>query len=324
MHLSIVTTLYRSAPHLVEFHERITKAAREVTSDYEIIMVNDGSPDDSQRVAQEICDRDPNTSVLELSRNFGHHKAIMTGLGASSGDWVLLIDCDLEEEPELLRPFYEAAQQPGVDVVYGVQKQRKGAWFERASGVVFYWLINLLSTFPVPHNLVTLRIMRRAYVDSLVQHRDHELFLAGLWALTGYNQVAKEMTKLTLSPTSYTLGRKFWNLVNAITSFSTKPLTGIFLLGCVISVGAALTGAYLAVRRLFFGALLEGWASIMVSIWFLGGLLMFSIGVIGIYLSKVFVETKPRPYTVVRSVHGRLARSAAAPVALPAPARVRS
>jgi putative glycosyltransferase len=314
MHLSIVTTLYRSAPHLVEFHERIMRAAQAVSSDYELIMVNDGSPDDSQRVAMEICERDPRSSLIELSRNFGHHKAIMTGLARARGEWVLLIDCDLEEEPELLVPFYQAAQQPGLDVVYGVQSRRKGAWFEAVTGAVFYRLINLLSTTPVPKNLVTLRIMRRAYVASLVEHRDQELFLAGLWALTGYRQVAKEINKLSRSPTTYTIRRKVWNLVNAITSFSTKPLVFIFLMGCVISVCAAFAGTYLVIRRLFFGTLLEGWASLMASIWFLGGLSILSLGVIGIYLSKIFIETKPRPYTIVRSIHGLLGQAPAAEV----------
>jgi putative glycosyltransferase len=307
VHLSIVTTLYRSAPHLVEFYERITRAAKAVTADYELILVNDGSPDNSQEIALSLCDRDPRVSVFELSRNFGHHKAIMTGLARARGEWVLLIDCDLEEEPELLVPFYQEAQQPGVDVVYGVQARRRGAWFEATSGAVFYWLINALSTTPVPKNLVTLRIMRHDYVASLVQHRDQELFLAGLWALTGYRQVAKEITKLALSPTTYTLRRKLWNVVTAITSFSVKPLVFIFIMGCVISVCAAIAGSYLIVRRLAFGTLLEGWASVMVSIWFLGGLSILSLGMIGIYLSKIFMETKPRPYTIVRSVHGRLA-----------------
>jgi putative glycosyltransferase len=317
MHLSIVTTLYKSARHLNEFHERMTAATKKISSDYEIIFVNDGSPDDSQRIATEICDRDPRTSVIELSRNFGHHKAIMTGLMHAGGDWVLLLDCDLEEEPELLGPFYEAAQAPDVDVVYGVQQVRKGAWFERLSGTIFYWLINKLSTLPVPKNLVTLRIMRRRYVESLVQHRDQEMFLAGLWAMTGYRQVAKEMRKLSRSPTTYTFGRKIWNLVNAITSFSTKPLVFVFLMGAFISSCAAVTGVYLLIRQLFFGALLQGWASIMISVWFLGGLSIFSLGIIGIYISKVFIETKQRPYTILRSTYGRLA--GAVPTTSPAP-----
>lgn len=301
MHLSVVTTMYRSAGHLAEFHRRISEAAAKITPSFELVFVNDGSPDDSQRVAEELAKEDPRLTVIELSRNFGHHKAIMTGLAAATGEWVFLIDCDLEEPPELLERFYEEANTGALDVVYGVQAARRGAMFERVSGAIFYWLINKLSTFPVPRNLVTVRIMRHAYVQSLVQHRDQELFLAGLWAITGYRQRETKIKKLSLSPTAYTMSRKIWNLVNAITSFSTKPLTFIFLMGCSISFLAGIAGLYLVIRRLFFGALLEGWASLIVSIWLLGGLTIFSLGVIGIYLSKIFIETKPRPYTIIRS-----------------------
>ena len=301
MHLTIVTTLYRSAGHLAEFHRRIVEAAASVTDSFDLVFVNDGSPDDSQRVAEELAEKDPRVTVLELSRNFGHHKAIMTGLAAATGEWVFLIDCDLEEPPELLKRFYDEANAEELDVVYGVQEARRGALFERWSGALFYWLMNMLSTFPVPRNLVTVRIMRQSYVANLVQHKDQELFLAGLWAITGFRQRELKIKKLRLGPTAYTLSRKIWNLVNAVTSFSTKPLTFIFLLGCGISLLSGVAGMYLVIRRLFFGALLEGWASLIVSIWFLGGLSIFSLGIIGIYLSKVFIETKPRPYTIIRS-----------------------
>jgi putative glycosyltransferase len=149
--------------------------------------------------------------------------------------------------------------------------------------------------------------MKRNYVAGLVQHRDQELFLAGLWALTGFRQRALPIDKHSLSPTTYSLSRKFWNFVNAVTSFSTKPLVAVFLIGGFISVFSAVAAAYLLLRRFLFGHLLEGWVSLMVSVWLLGGLTIFSLGIIGIYLSKIFTETKPRPYTIVRSVHGRLA-----------------
>jgi putative glycosyltransferase len=305
MHLTIVTTLYRSAGHLAEFHRRVSESAAKITDSFDIVLVNDGSPDDSQRVAEELAEKDPRVTVIELSRNFGHHKAIMTGLAHATGDWVFLVDCDLEEPPELLERFYEEANAEKLDVVYGVQEVRRGALFERWSGALFYWLMNKLSTFPVPRNLVTVRIMRQAYVHNLVQHKDQELFLAGLWAITGFRQRELKIKKLRLTATSYTLSRKIWNLVNAVTSFSTRPLTFIFLLGCGISLLSGTAGMYLVIRRLFFGALLEGWASLIVSIWFLGGLSIFSLGIIGIYLSKVFIETKPRPYTVIRSMTER-------------------
>src|SRR5690349_21253569 len=125
MHLSIVTTLYRSARHLPEFHRRIVAAAEKITPDFEILLVNDGSPDDSQEVAVGLAEQDSRVTVIELSRNFGHHKAIMTGLAHATGEWVFLIDCDLEEEPELLERLYGEATEGTWDVVYGVQDARK-------------------------------------------------------------------------------------------------------------------------------------------------------------------------------------------------------
>src|SRR5262249_44655522 len=151
--------------------------------------------------------------------------------------------------------FYDEAIARDADVVYGVQSSRKGGPFERLSGNIFYWLINALSYHQIPKNLVTMRIMRREYVRSLVRHRDQELFLAGLWTITGFKQVAKEVKKLSISPTTYSLARKIAAFVNAVTSFSSKPLVLIFYIGVFISLAASVAGVYLLVRRLFFGQL---------------------------------------------------------------------
>jgi putative glycosyltransferase len=134
MTLSIVTTLYESAPYLAEFHVRVCNTAEKITRDYEIILVNDGSPDNSLDVARSIHLKDNRVRVIDLSRNFGHHKAMMTGLAHARGDLVFLLDSDLEEERELLRTFYEELQRSGADVVFGVQEKRKGRLFERLSG----------------------------------------------------------------------------------------------------------------------------------------------------------------------------------------------
>lgn len=301
MDLSIVTTLYLSAPYLPEFHRRITAAAAGLGLDYELILVNDGSPDDSQAVALELFASDPRVRVIELSRNYGHHKAIMTGLAASRGDIAFFIDCDLEEPPEDLDRFHRELVAQKADVVFGIQQSRKGGWFRRVSGRAFYWLFNVLSTYPVPENILTSRLMTRDYVRSLVRHRDQEVFLAGLFVMTGFRQVPIVIEKRPRSETSYSLLRRFGLVVNGITSFSNRPLLFIFYLSLVIVMISGLTGAYLVARRIIVGYV-AGWASLMVSFWFLGGLIMFSLGIIGLYLSKVFTETKRRPYTVVRSV----------------------
>jgi putative glycosyltransferase len=309
MDLSIVSTLYRSAPYLREFHARMSESAARVSADFEMILVNDGSPDDSLRLALEIAKGDDRVTVIDLSRNFGHHKAIMTGLAHSKGERVFLIDCDLEEEPELLARFREEMARTGADVVYGVQERRKGTAFERWSGELFFRLFNLLSDTPLPMNLTTVRLMSRRYVEALVFHRERALLIGGIWASTGFDQVALPIQKGSRPGSSYSFAAKVGIFVNAVTSFSDRPLLLIFYLGLGILAVSIAAASYLVVRRVFFGVLLAGWPSLMVSVWLLGGLTLFSLGIIGIYLQKIFIETKQRPYTIVRAIHGARQRS---------------
>jgi putative glycosyltransferase len=301
--LSIVTTLYCSAPHVEEFYARVCAAADEITDDYEIIFVNDGSPDDSLEIALSLYARDRRVKVLDLSRNFGHHKAIMTGLAHAKGSLVFLIDIDLEEKPELLGRFHGELQATGADVIYGVQETRKGRFVERFTGSLFYALFNSLSDCEVPRNLLTARLMTRRYVAGLVQHRDREVFLGGLFAITGFKQVPVAVAKGHRGESTYGVGRKVALLVNSVTSFSNKPLVLMFYLGLAIVVASGLAGLYLVANRLLFGVLLTGWPSLIVSLWFLGGLTIFCLGVIGVYLSKIFMETKERPYTLIRATY---------------------
>jgi putative glycosyltransferase len=305
MSLSVVTTLFRSSPWVAEFHRRASAAAAALTPDFEIVFVNDGSPDDSLALALGLVEADPRVRVVDLSRNFGHHKAMMTGLAHARGDLVFLVDSDLEEDPALLLRFKEEMDRSGADVVYGVQDSRKGGWFERTTGALFYTLFNWLSEVKVPRNVLTARLMTRRYVESLVAHRDREVFLLGLWTIAGYLQVPVVAAKASNGRTSYDLARRVGVLVRSVTSFSTRPLEHIFYLGLLISSSAFAGALYLLVRRLFFGVYLTGSPSLIVSVWLLGGITVLSLGTIGIYLAGIFSETKERPYTVVRAEHGR-------------------
>lgn len=300
--LSIVATMYRSADTVEEFCRRAADAARAVTDAYEIVLVNDGSPDDSLERAKALLTRHPRMVIVDLSRNFGHHRAMMAGLARARGSRVFLIDSDLEEDPAWLAQFDEAQRTRGVDVVYGVQDTRKGGVLERASGAVFYKTINSVFDFPIPENVVTARLMTRRYVRALVAHRERTFAIAGLWAMTGFEQVAMPVKKGTRTTTTYGVWRRISALVNAVTAFTARPLVWIFYLGAAIMAFALLLAGYLVIRRLN-NEFLEGWVSVFVSIWFLGGLMIFCIGVIGIYLAKVFEETKRRPYVTVRGVH---------------------
>jgi putative glycosyltransferase len=228
---------------------------------------------------------------------------MMTGLAYTKGEKVFLIDSDLEEEPEALIGFSEKMQCESCDVVYGVQERRKGGWFERSSGSWFYIFFRILTGITLPVNVVTSRLMTRRYVDALLLHDEREVFLAGLWHITGFNQLPQVVKKHNTSETTYTFHRKMSLLVNSVTSFSNAPLVSIFYIGMFISLLASIYAGWLVVNWIFLAKPLSGWTSIMASIWLLGGILTSSIGVVGIYLSKIFSETKRRPYTIVRQVY---------------------
>lgn len=306
MKLSIVATLYQSAPYIRGFHERASAAAYQlVGEDYEIILVNDGSPDNSLELAVQLTENDDHVVVVDLSRNFGHHKAMMTGLAHSKGERIFLIDSDLEEDPEYLIGFAEQMQSDNCDVVYGVQEQRKGGWFERWSGQWFYRSFKALTGLRLPENIVTARLMTRRYIDALLRHEEREVFMAGLWFITGFDQRPQTVKKDNTSDTTYTFRRKMSLLVNSVTSFSNAPLVSIFYIGVSISTLAMVYIAYLVVHWMFLAKPLSGWTSVMASIWLLGGMVISFIGVVGIYLSKIFSETKQRPYTIVKQIYAR-------------------
>jgi len=301
--VSIVTSMYESAQFLREFHARCAAAASRLTSSYEILFVNDGSPDDSLRVALDLQKQDPNVRVIDLSRNFGHHKALMTGVAHARGDLVFLIDCDLEEDPGWLLTFHEALRANGADVIYGVQERRKGDWFERVTGHLFFTVFNQMLTHPIPMNVITARLMTSRYVKALVSHHERELFLAGLWTITGFDQRPFPVRKESRGGSSYTTRKRLSVMGNAITSFSNRPLVYIFQIGMAVMAMSVAAGVILFYRKLTGNIGVPGWASIMVSIWFLGGLIIFCVGVIGMYLAKIFTEVKQRPYTIIRSEH---------------------
>ncbi|MFO1321948.1 MAG: glycosyltransferase [Burkholderiales bacterium] len=306
MRLSIVSTLYRSSASIDEFCRRASEAARAYAGeDYELVLVNDGSPDDSLEKAVRHARSDPHVVVVDLARNFGHHKAMMTGLAHARGERVFLIDSDLEEDPAWLRDFAAQLQHDDCDVVFGVQAWRKGGVFERWSGLWFYRLFRLVTGVPLPDNVVVARMMTQRYVQALLLHEEREVFLAGLWAITGFEQRARTVDKRSRRESTYTLRRKISLLVNSITSFSSAPLIAIFYTGAAISLVAGLYIGYLVFHWLFLATPPSGWTSVMASIWLLGGLIILFIGVIGIYLSKVFSEAKRRPYTIVRQLYGR-------------------
>jgi putative glycosyltransferase len=304
MKLSVVTTLYHSAPYIEELYQRLSAAAREMAGDdFEIVFVNDGSPDNSLELAIKLTEQDSHIVVVDLSRNFGHHKAIMTGLAQAQGERVFLIDSDLEEAPEWLASFEQQMHEEDSDMVYGVLAKRNGGWVEKLTGWFFYRIFRLLTGTEQPDNIATARLMTRRYVQALVAHQERELNIGGLWITTGFHQSMQFVDKDWKGSTTYSLKKKFSHLVNAVTSFSSLPLIFIFYAGLMISLSAAIFILYLAALYFFIATPPEGYLSVIASVWMFSGLIILFIGMQGIYISKIFSEVKQRPYTIVRQIY---------------------
>ncbi len=304
--LSVVSTLYRSAEFLSEFHRRITAAASALTESYEIVLVDDGSPDDSLTQAVTLAGLDSRVRVIELSRNFGHHAAMLAGLRSARGELVFLIDSDLEEEPEWLIDFWQDLHEHDADMVYGVQAVRGGSTAKRHSGALFYKLFNLASDTAIPANGCTVRLMRRPFVAALEEFTETHVFLMGLFSWTGFIQRPRYVNrKRRAGASTYTPLKLIALSVNAVTSFSSYPLTVIFAGGLVITFLALAFACKLVIQKLMNpDYILSGFTSIMVSLWLLGGTIISVLGVIGMYVGKIFSEAKSRPQYLIRREYG--------------------
>jgi putative glycosyltransferase len=300
MHISFVTPLYKSAHTVTELCDRARATITALTPDYEIILVNDGSPDDSLNVARKIAANDPHVRVIDLSRNYGQHPALMTGLEKSTGNYVFICDSDLEEEPEWIAAFLTRLKEnDDCDVVYGVQQARKGNVFYRAARRVFYRTLNWVSGIEFPADIITARLMTRRYVDAVLQFRERELFAAGVWHMAGFRQIPYLVNKPPRDDTTYTFRKLVGLFVNAITAFSVRPLQAISIVGVVLLLFAIILIVYLVFQRLS-GNVLHGWTSVIASTLLIGGVTLFFNGVMAIYLAKVFLEVKRRPLTIIR------------------------
>jgi putative glycosyltransferase len=302
--LSVVTTLYRSEAFIDTFWSRMVAAASAITPSFEIIFVDDGSPDDSAAAVRKIVERDSRAVLVELSRNFGHHKAIVAGLTHSRGEFVFLIDSDLEEQPEWLLPFHTEMRAVGADVVYGIQTAQTRGFLRTLAGMTYYKLFNSMSNTRVTERACTVRLMRRPYVDAILMVGDRSLWLGAAFAWVGFRQVARPVERGTLrSESTYNLWRSLHIFADAAAWMSRMPLVIVFFSGALISGVSFLVGLYYLLRKLLSPEpLLIGFASLIISIWFLGGLIILFLGVIGIYLSSVFVEVKRRPLYIVNAV----------------------
>ena len=307
MRISVVTTLYKSKVFLDEFIAEIQIALNQIQClDYELVFVNDGSPDDSLQYLIERKKEIRQIKVIDLSRNFGHHYAIQVGLEYANGDYIFLIDNDLETSPRVLVDFYkEMTNDISLDVIYGFQEVRKGMFLERLTGSIFWILINKLSDTKIPHNILTERLMTKQYVESLLRLQDANVFLGGMMYWVGFKQIGLPIKKgLRKGASTYSLKRRAELMLQAITSFSGKPLEWLFYFGFTISIFSTLFIVYLIIKKMIHQDEVQlGWTSIVAINVLILGVISTFLGIIGIYIYKIFRQVQGRPNAIIKKIY---------------------
>ena len=301
--ISVVTSCYNSENFVDDFFLRHKKCLENLNLSYEFIFVVDGSPDNSREKVLTLAKKYPGIKMVEFSRNFGQHAGMFAGLSMANGKWVYASDCDLEEAPENIEPMYQLlVESSDVAVVYGKLKKRPRGFLSNLVGSLFYTILNFLSEVSIPRNQAWQRIMSRDYVNALVQHCETESLPAGLMILAGYKQVPFEVEKNYKGSSTYTTRKKIQLALNSIVSFSSRPLVLIGLLGFLITGFSFFGVLFMIYYYIFVEAFNPGWASVIASIYLMGGLQLTALGIIGIYLAKVFNQVKRRPMFVVKEI----------------------
>jgi glycosyltransferase involved in cell wall biosynthesis len=305
-HITVVVPMYNEAACVDRFFERIEPVLDGLGGGYDIVCVDDGSSDDTLARLVAHRARNPAIKVLGLSRNFGKDIALSAGLDHAHGDAVVIIDADMQDPPELI-PELHAKWREGYDVAYGARTSRDGYTLaKRASASWFYRLYNRLTDVPIPSDAGDFRLLDQRVVAALRRLPERNRFMKGLYAWAGFRQIGVPYSRPPREAGATKWGYwKLWNFaLDGITSFSSVPLRVWTYVGLLISLIAFSYAGYLVLRTLIMGVDVPGYASLMVSVLLIGGLNLFTLGIIGEYVGRMYAEVKGRPLYVVRDCIG--------------------
>jgi len=310
--LSIATPVYKAESLVGTLVERIRAAARTVTEDFEVLLVEDGSPDNSWAAIVRECERDPRIRGVRLSRNFGQHPAITAALEYARGDFVVIMDCDLQDDPDYIPSLYDKCRQ-GFDVVFARRRVRRFGWWKNLSARIYYTIFRWLAGVAYDPNIGSYSIISRKVVDAFLLFGDYRrgyvIVLHWLGFSRGYVDV--EHRERPDGPSSYSAWQLMVHALTLTLTYSEKPLHLSIYIGSVLSLLSFVFGGWFIVR--YFnsnvGQLALGWTSLMISHLFLSGLILISLGVIGLYMGRIFEQVKHRPIYVVREMRNMPASS---------------
>ena len=305
MMLSIVSPIYKAENIVEKLVSEIEKEVSKLNIAYEIILVDDRSPDGSWEKMKEIASQYNNIKIIRLSRNFGQHPAIMAGLSQVSGKWTVVMDCDLQDQPKEIIKLYNKAQE-GFDVVLARRKERKDNFLKVLSSKIFSKVYGFFTDTKYDNEIANFGIYNKKVIQSILSISDYIKFFPLFVNFVGFNStsIQVEHASRESGSTSYSFGKLVSLAFNSIISFSNKPLKIFVKFGMIISLLSIFVGFYYIVEAYNNKIEVLGYTSIIVSIWFLSGIIITTIGVTGIYVGKIFDQTKSRPPYIIDQIYG--------------------
>jgi dolichol-phosphate mannosyltransferase len=302
MQLSVIVPVFNEEENIAPLLDRLKSVVEEITPDFEVIFINDGSKDGTLMKVKQAGEADPRVKYIDLSRNFGHQEAVTAGLNFARGKAVVIIDADLQDPPELIPAMFDRWEE-GYKVVYAKRESRSGeSWFKLKTAKIFYRLLQRITRYDIPVDTGDFRLIDRKVVDLLNDMGEHSKFLRGQIAWMGFEQTSVSYNRdpRAHGSTGYSLSKMVRLALNGITGFSDLPLRLVTIFGFLASVVAVLVMIYSFYSQYVLKDTVPGWASIMVSLLFLGGLQMIALGIIGEYLSRIYDEVRERPPYIIR------------------------
>ena len=312
VNFSIVIPIYNEEENIPELYRRLTAVLEKLcgaegypADSYEIILVDDGSNDHSWEFIKQLHQKDQRIKGINFSRNFGHHAAVLAGLNYSAGNYTILMDGDLQDQPEEIPKLLEKSKE-GNDIVQGITPKRHANLIQDCMSRAFRRLFVSISTIDPRTRTGLFRCLSRAVVESIKKLPERALFLGGIISWVGFTtaHVPVARSERYAGKSKYNFLKRFALAMNAISSFSERPLILIFQLGVAVSIFSIIMFLYVIFRKIFYNISVVGWTSLFAAIFFSTGLITLSLGMVGLYVSKLFIEIKQRPRYLIREYLG--------------------
>lgn len=298
--LSIIIPCYNEAVNITHTINKIVEQINKLPLNYELLFIDDGSTDNTKKILSSLNKKNPKIKTISFSKNFGHQAAIIAGLQYAKGDAVIMMDADMQHPPEVIPKMIEKWEQ-GYEIINTIRKKGKENIFKRITSAGFYKTMNIISKTKMPVGAADFRLMDRKVVDAFKNIEETNLFVRGMINWVGFKKtyISYKPNKRYAGKTKYSLKKMTALAFDGITSFSTAPLKIATMLGLIVSAFSFLYFLYAIYIRLFTTQALTGWTSVIMSVLFLGGVQLISIGILGEYISKIFYEVKKRPKFIV-------------------------